>query len=139
MNSPNICAMVCVFSVPPDLGWCDDFSGFFSSGFGVRLTAEPLDIRIPPSTCAHIGTPCSDAIVESDPVCVGQISVSRRVGWHLTHHEVYRECLIMVDGLEVIVSIDRVDPRVVLELFFGDSGMLLQTQYCIDVRFFLNC
>lgn len=45
----------------------------------------------------------------------------------------------MVDGLEVIVSIDRVDPRVVLELFFGDSRMLLQTQYCIDVRFFLNC
>lgn len=45
----------------------------------------------------------------------------------------------MVDGLEVIVSIDRVDPRVVLELLLGDSGMLLQTQYCIDVRFFLNC
>lgn len=72
-------------------------------------------------------------------MCVGQVSVSRRVGWHLTHHEVYRECLIMVDGLEVIVSIDRVDPRVVLELFLGDSGMLLKTQYCIDVRFFLNC
>lgn len=40
MNSPNICAMVCVFSVPPDLGWCDDFSGFspVGSGFDLRLS-----------------------------------------------------------------------------------------------------
>jgi hypothetical protein len=46
--------------------------------------------------------------------------------------------LTAVDRLEIIVSIDRVEPVIIRELLLGDCLLGLQAKDSIDVRFLLD-